>query len=500
MNVFVFIFSCQVEDLRPEVLSVPVVVGHHQKLEDKWVIDSAPDNPLDFAFKQDWGRSRIASEHRFLQHPSWESFETWVVLDRFSPYPAQFTQAEKLEIHPLLSRDAQEVLGGLDALEKGGSPEAIQSTTDFGLWYSFRRSQSILSHEEQLDMALALHKAIPVHYESCLFLIRDARLYRDFERWGRLLKECQISQSLNVSLLRQQADFYDGLGLYREAHLLYEQNKLLGHMLIVAAQEGWYSKYEDLPLENLDLQLLDGIVHRIWLAVLFQKEEPIRELLPLIQGKEEPFTWAAAGAGYLSIGEPKAALERLEMGSGVVVDVLRARAYIHLDQKEKARPLLESAIVEMPWNPWIQLLYEDAFPDQNISLEKRDLLSFLITGSYRERQRPWPLIVSQKELFSRIDDPLKVEKLRHLLFLNLSPNSSNLEQYRQTCGINSRACWALFNPEADRDNRWEQLVPIEKRYVSIFHDGGGLNEEELKQYWYASGLHRLIVEKTDNLP
>jgi tetratricopeptide (TPR) repeat protein len=500
MSIFMFILGCQVQDLRPDVLSVPVALTHHQKLQEKWVIDSAPDDPMEFAFKQDWGQARVASEHRFLQHPSWETFETWIVLDSFSPYPPQFTQTEKSEIRPLLSEDAQQVLNGLEALEKNESPEAIQSTTEFGLWYSFRRSKSIQSHEDQLEMAIALHKAVPIHFESCLFLMRDARVYRDFERWGRILKECQISQSSNVSMLRQQADFYDGIGLYKEAHGIYEENELFGHMVIVAAQEGWYSKYEDLPLEHLDIQVLDGVVHRIWLAILFQKEEQIRELLPLIQGKEEPFTWAAAGAGYLSIGEPKAALERLETASGVVVDVLRSRAYISLNQKEKARPLIESALVQMPWNPWIQLVYEDAFPDQRTSLENRDPLSFLITGSFRERQRPWPLIVAKNELFSRIDDPLKVEKLTRLLSFNQSPNPSNLEQYRQSCGINSRACWALFNPEAESDERWEQLVPIEKRYVTIFHDGGGLNEEELKQYWYASGLHRLIVEKTDNLP
>ncbi|MGC6508709.1 MAG: tetratricopeptide repeat protein [Myxococcota bacterium] len=467
----------------------------HDELRLKWKIEQAEGSVRQFAVEGQWGEARVLAEKQFLLSPNWETLETWLYIDSFSPYPRQWSGDEKSVLYPYLSKESQLILSGLEDQEQNGEAVDLnKSNTMWAKWYELRKAEKNQSSEAQLVAAQDIRIHEPTHSEACLYLIRDRKSHRDFAATGRLLKECHAKNSKNPSLKRQLADFYDEVGEHLLAIQTYTEQGMGLHALMVTYQESIPFEY-DSTLENLVNEThINAAIHAVWLGIYLGKQDLIRSGISRLVGRNEPVVWAALASGYLALGEPNLALAAMEKGDGVSVNTLRGRAYLVLGRKDDAKHALEQAHLIHPWNPWILVMLATVDPKYKEILWKKDPLETKILGHYRDRYRPWNFMVPLQEFLPQLDTSL-VEHITQVIF------NDSVDLSEDTC-LELRACWALWSEEPEQDERWTLLSDVEKRYVSVFKSGVLSETDDTihDRDWYASGLHRLIVLKGDNLP
>ena len=480
-------FACQdlTEQLESPLL-LPVVQARHMALQEKWNIESVSGDVQGLASAGRWGEAGVLAEQQFLLEPSWAHLSLWILNDAFSPYPDQWSKEEHTEILPHLSPEIQHIVGGLSALEREEAAAPLDGNTLWAWWYTFRYAHHLQDAEQQKEAAIQLRTFAPEHIDACLFLIRERKVHRDYLTLGQLLKGCDATQSDHPSLKRQLADFYDGVGEHKKAFELYTDLELSLHALAIAYQEGWI---RDLSPEQEALLVgehLDTALHSVWLGISLQRPELIRAGLRKLEGHQEPLAWAALGAGHLALGDSQKALSALEGADGVAVSVLRGRAYWALGESDQAKQALEDALLLQPWNPWILSLLSKVAPSYQRMQQDKDPIEALVLGAFRDRYRPWPLLVPGDSMTTG-EQVWSLDDIR----------PETIESCAQ-----QRACWALLVEAPEGDERWSALSPVEKRFVQLVHQGTDLDvsDAEHDRDWYASGLHRLIVMKTDNLP
>lgn len=453
-------------------------------LQQKWVIESVSDDVLELAITGQWGAAGVAAEHHFLLEPNWLNLEQWLLLDAFSPYPDSWTVLEVSELKSYLSEEHQSLLYGLSSLRSGSPAGVVHSDAVWGLWYEFQRISTLGDETATRKAAASIREVKPYHLDACLYLIRERKVHRDYGEIANLLSDCQAYKSTSPSLRRQLADFYDGIGEHQKARDLYIDLGFDLHGLVIAYQEGWLTEFSEVPMVVLQGEHLDAAAHMVWIGIEFEQKEIIEQGLIKLQGFEEPVAWAAKGAGHLALGNPDKALEAMSNASGVPVLVLQARAYFQLGQQKSATLAIDEALRIQPWNPWIHLI-GDAVGGIGRGEIGMDPLEVLVFGSYRDRYRPWHLVTGV--------EAWRNDGTRESIFDTPSTD--------EDCE-GKRACWSLNTSNPEADPRWGNLSAVEQRYIGLLKGKTSTVVDDLvhERDWYATGLHKMIVVKQDNLP